>query len=703
MNMPTHSVALIGTGNIANEHAAALKTLPGVRRAGVFDVNRAAAERFAANHGFATVFDSIEQLAASDVRTVHVATPPDLHLSSALAVVDAGKAVLIEKPVAVSSAQCAQLAEHARRSGALVAVNQNMSFNPAFVRLKKTIEAGVLGRPRFVDYVYESPLRQLAARQFSHWMFAEPINILLEQAVHPLSQIVSLAGRVQELNALVDDPIEIVPGVGLTTACQVSMRCERLPVALRFHVGATFTVCRMTVVCDDGVAVADIFANQFFTHRRTKYLDAMDGWLSSKATARELAGAGRAGLRDYALSMIGAKPRADAFFIGMRDSVSAFHGAVAAGGTVATDLSFGAHLVDVCERIAKQMKPLPARAAQPVVAAGPAPAGALVTVLGGTGFIGGYTVAKLLDNGFQVRVMARGTRNLQPVFSAPGVTVVRGDVKRAADVEQAVAGAAYVINLAHGGGGADYAAIHAALVDSAMLVAKSCANASVKRLVHVGSIAGLYLGDPNETITGATPPDPLPETRNDYARAKASADNALLALHRQTGLSIVLLRPGVVMGAGTSPFHGGLGFFNNDQYCIGWNRGDNPLPWVLVEDCADAIVRSLRAEAANGKAYNLVGDVRPSASEFIRDLSAVTGRPLRFCPSSPTGLWLVEMGKWLIKRIAGRQVTRPYRRDLLSRGLAAKFDCSDAKRDLGWTPQGDPQKFHQQAVAVHAQ
>jgi nucleoside-diphosphate-sugar epimerase len=165
---------------------------------------------------------------------------------------------------------------------------------------------------------------------------------------------------------------------------------------------------------------------------------------------------------------------------------------------------------------------------------------------------------------------------------------------------------------------------------------------------------------------------------------------------------MVLLRPGVVMGAGTSPFHSGLGFFNNDQWCVGWNRGDNALPWVLVEDCASAIIGALTSKAANGKAYNLVGDVRPTAREFIRAVAAESGRPLRFVPSSPTGLWLVEMGKWVVKRVAGRNVARPYRRDLLSRGLPARFDCEDAKRDLDWKPQADPAAFHRRAVAVHA-
>jgi len=105
------------------------------------------------------------------------------------------------------------------------------------------------------------------------------------------------------------------------------------------------------------------------------------------------------------------------------------------------------------------------------------------------------------------------------------------------------------------------------MVGSASLVGRACLAAGTQRLIQIGSIAALYLGDPGETITGATPPDPRAEGRADYARGKAASDLALLELHRTEGLPVCILRPGVVVGEGTSPFHSGLGFYNNEQYC----------------------------------------------------------------------------------------------------------------------------------------
>jgi len=240
------------------------------------------------------------------------------------------------------------------------------------------------------------------------------------------------------------------------------------------------------------------------------------------------------------------------------------------------------------------------------------------------------------------------------------------------------------------------------MVGGAETVAGVCLARGVRRLIHIGSIAALYLGPQSQPVTGATPPDPQAEHRADYARAKAMTDLRLLTMHAADGLPVCILRPGLVVGEGGLPFHSGLGFFNNEQHCIGWNAGRNPLPFVLVEDVAEAIVLACRAERVEGRCYNLVGDVRLSAREYIAELGLALQRPLRFHPQLVDMLWLQEYGKYLIKRATGRAGPPPSRRDFLSRGLVATFDCGDAKRELGWSPAADPVKFRERAILVHA-
>jgi nucleoside-diphosphate-sugar epimerase len=179
------------------------------------------------------------------------------------------------------------------------------------------------------------------------------------------------------------------------------------------------------------------------------------------------------------------------------------------------------------------------------------------------------------------------------------------------------------------------------------------------------------------------------------------ADQLLMDLHREHGLPVCILRPGIVLGEGASPYHSGLGFFNNEQHCLGWNRGCNSLPFVLVEDVADAIARAALRPELSGRSLNLVGDVAMTAREYIDELALAIGRPLRFHSQLPEKLYLIEWSKWAVKSFAGRKEAVPSYRDLRSRGCLAAFDCSDVKAALNWAPVSEREVFVDKAIRVH--
>ncbi len=695
-------ISLVGAGYIARVHAEALKSLPGLAIAAVIDPNEAAARRLARAFGVDAVFSSVEAaLAAGGFDAAHVLVPPPLHHRVAEPLIEAGIPVLLEKPLAVTSADAARLIAQAASRKVALGVNQNFVHHPAFLRLRRALAAGEIGRPRFVSCLYNVPLRQLAAGQFGHWMFHAPGNILLEQAVHPLSQIAALAGPIGEVRALAGAGVELAPGVDFFPALDVSLAGARLPAQLHFAVGQSYPFWRISVIGDDGVLTADILTNRCAREGRTRWLDALDHALSGTHLAAQTARDSLGNLAAYARSILRLGPPSDAFFLSMRGSIAAFHAALAAGARPELDGAFGAALVETCERFAAVFppaKPAPAPRREDADADRPA----AIAVLGGTGFIGRHLVARLVAEGKRVAVMARSVRNLPAIFHDPAVSLHRGDINDAEAVAQAIGATTVVVNLAHGGGGGSFEDIRRAMVGGAETVAAVCRARGVGRLVHIGSIAGLYLGPQAAPVTGATPPDPEDGKRADYARAKAICDRVLLAENGRDGLEVVILRPGLVVGAGTSPFHSGLGVYNNEQHCLGWNDGRNPLPFVLASDVAAAIMGACAASGIGGRAFNLVGDVRLDARDYTAALAAALGRPLRFHPQSPLWLLLVERAKWLIKRLGGRRAAAPSWRDLLSRGLRARFDCSDAKQALLWQPVADRAAFLAEAFDAAA-
>jgi nucleoside-diphosphate-sugar epimerase len=122
----------------------------------------------------------------------------------------------------------------------------------------------------------------------------------------------------------------------------------------------------------------------------------------------------------------------------------------------------------------------------------------------------------------------------------------------------------------------------------------------------------------------------------------------------------------------------------------------------LVEDVAAAAWHACNASNAVGRAYNIVGDVRLSAREYLAELSKALSRPFHFHPQWPLLLWLEETAKWTVKRATGRKGPRPTYHDLLSRGLVAEFNCEDARRDLDWHAQGNREQFVERGIRVFA-
>ena len=227
--------------------------------------------------------------------------------------------------------------------------------------------------------------------------------------------------------------------------------------------------------------------------------------------------------------------RNDAFFQSMRGSIGAFHAALDAGSPPPIDGAFGAMLVDTCERMGSAaFRPMPFV----VPNAAKVDTACDVAILGGTGFIGTHVVRRFVAEGARVAVMARSVRNLPAIFDDDAVTLHRGDLRDADAVAAAIGAAPGVINLAHGGGGTSWDEVRDAMVGGAETVARACEG---RRLIHIGSIAALYLGPQDRPVTGATPPDPQADERADYARAKAVADRMLLNMH---GLNCASCAPG---------------------------------------------------------------------------------------------------------------------------------------------------------------
>ncbi len=695
-----HNVCIVGAGYISLFHIEALKLLPNIKIAAVCDSNAQRAAALAQKWGIPQIFSTIDDLIASQSCDVaHVLVPPDLHRQVAEPLLRAGLHVMVEKPLAVSSADCEALLQAAQAKNVKLGINHNSTFRPSFTRLKEIIRSNEVGHLHHVLCHLNVPLRQLGAKQFSHWMFQLPQNLFLEQGVHPLSQIYDLIGNAAQVTTLTSGHQELAPGVEIYDTWQVSLVGDRATAQLFLSVGQDFPSWQITAICEDGTIHADFLHERCLVQTRTKEMDFYNSLRTGARITGQLAKQSLSGAAGYILSQLKLVPKNDPFIVSINEAVAAFYNGIDNQGSF-VDGKAGADVIKMCEQVVATVAQPAAASVAASVAASPANFDAVV--IGGTGFIGSHLIKQLIAANQRVKVIARNTRTLPKIFHHPNIKVVSGDISNEKVIDAAVADAPVVIHLAHGGGGETWEDIKRSMVDGTRVIAEACLRHKSKRLIYLGTIASLYLGDGSESITGSTPNDPQAETRALYSRGKAMCEDILNKLHYEQKLPVVILRPGVVIGEGGLPFHSGVGFANQEGHVIGWNDGSNPLPFILVEDCASAIVGAMKAPGIDGKSYNLVGDQRPSARQYMQELSAALGRPVRFYPQSVLKLQLIEIGKWIIKRATGRRdAPFPSYRDLKSRGLVASFDTTDVKRDLGWLPIQDTQAFIQRGIAIH--
>jgi predicted dehydrogenase len=139
---------VIGCGGIARRRTIpeGLATASNAKLAAVFDVNVAANQEVAAQFG-ARAYATMDELLASDVDAVYIATPVYLHCEQTLAAIAAGKHVLCEKPLGMSVAEAERMAGAAAQAGVKLGTALMMRFLAQHQAARKLIADGSLGRP----------------------------------------------------------------------------------------------------------------------------------------------------------------------------------------------------------------------------------------------------------------------------------------------------------------------------------------------------------------------------------------------------------------------------------------------------------------------------------------------------------------------------------------------------------------------------
>jgi len=237
----------------------------------------------------------------------------------------------------------------------------------------------------------------------------------------------------------------------------------------------------------------------------------------------------------------------------------------------------------------------------------------IVTVFGGSGFLGRNTVRALAKAGYRIRVAMRFPANanyLPPMGTVGQIQLVKCNVREPDQVAEALKGSVAAINLTgllSQRGAQSFQAIH---VEAAETLAKAAADAGVKALVHVSAI-------------GADP-----DAKSKYASTKGEGESRVRAAFPDAAI----LRPSLVFGPEDKFFNKFAGFarFLPALPLIG--GGHTKFQPVFAGDVAEAVVRCVRDSATRGKTYELGGPNVLTFKELMQIMLRETGRKRLLVP-----------------------------------------------------------------------
>lgn len=278
---------IVGAGVIGTIHARLIASIggPEAELVAVADTSQAAAKRLAGDYDCLALSTADDLLARGDVDAVSVCLPSGMHAKAAVAALEAGKHVIIEKPIDITLSAADQIIAAERRSGRTVTVISQRRFQPAFRFLHNTITSGRLGRIS-VAMAESTFWRSQAYYDSDDWRGTQALDgggALMNQGIHALDLLTWIMG----------EPVEVSAYSATLAHGRIEVE-DTLTANIRFAGGALATLTattgtypdrpvRLTVAGDAGTAVV--------ADERLAYLRTRDSGTGDVSDGAGLAGA----------------------------------------------------------------------------------------------------------------------------------------------------------------------------------------------------------------------------------------------------------------------------------------------------------------------------------------------------------------------------------------------------------------------------
>ena len=258
------SVGMIGAGGIARSHMRAIAETGNIRTAAVMDIYREPAEAAATEFGARAYTDLEAMLNDPEVEGVHVCTPHNRHGEQVVAAAEAGKHVLVEKPMALTLDECDRMIAASEKADRVLMVGQVMRYYPMSRKVKQLIADGAIGK---VGHLLRRRLGNFnptpAPGQDTHWYLdLEAGGICVLYCFGPHEYDI--------LHWYMDSPVVSVFAQGTESTERYRGQKDSYTAVMN-HANGAVSVLSQSVVCHSGMHDQYIMGSEgsmTFTHQR---------------------------------------------------------------------------------------------------------------------------------------------------------------------------------------------------------------------------------------------------------------------------------------------------------------------------------------------------------------------------------------------------------------------------------------------------
>lgn len=590
-------LAIIGCGAVVDYHL-----LPALKRQGwlpsvLIDTSpagiKAVARRMGAN-GKSVLTGSDWRAMVGEFDAAVVAVPHMLHAPIGIGLLDAGKHVFMEKPLATKVADCERMIQAADAKGVVLSVGLLRRYLRIARWTKALIDSGTLGEIKSFDvsegfvFNWDTSTDAILRPALSGG------GVLMDTGAHTLDLVTWWLGDVASLDYSDD------AAGGVEADCVLECRMASGAIG-RVELSRTRELRdTIRIKGSKGSVEVHLAKNQIIEGTENALAFTFDGITGSKMEPQFFPELFDAELRDFKASAMG----------GARAGISGREGVKS---------------VDLIERCYAARQPLKSpwadialpqrnsafRPPRPSV-----PAGSKVLITGATGFIGGRLAEILLEQGAEVRCVVRNFGHATRI-ARMGPKIIPADLADAGQMDEAIKGVDYVFHCAH-----DMRSVPQNMTGLENIIA-ACVKHKIKRLVYVSTFS-VYEPFPDGLVSE--------ETRDGdrgwmYTRTKLDMEARVLRAVREEKLPGTVVQPTIVYGPYSKPWTNAPAENLIYGTVVLPDRGEGLCNAVYIDDLVDGFILAATEPRAVGERFILSGPAPVSWGEFYGAMASALGTP----------------------------------------------------------------------------